>query len=1230
MLKLFKTIFLLLISFSSYAQTGYFIPNKGQLPDNVKFHARLKYGDFYIEKTGFKIQVRSVDDVDEKLSHNHHTIEGLDSPTDSHKKHIHTHNHIDHDRLIKGHNFDIKFIGADLSGVFSSVSAGNFKINQFQGNDKNKWVAGLTPLQSVTIRNIYPKTDLKVYFWKDGFKYEFILQPGADASNIKIQYQNLDKINFSAERLELITSVGTLSDSNPISFSGPHKENKIPTVFKKINDSTFTLIPQTIPKSEVLVIDPQLSFATFSGSTQDNWGYTATYDDKGFAYAGGVAFFGGYPTTAGAFQTNYAGGSIDISISKYTPDGRSLAYSTYIGGSGSETPHSMIVNAANELIVYGASGSSDFPTTANAYDKTFNGGSAGTLSNVLDFDNGSDIVIFKLSSTGEDLTGSTFFGGSGNDGLNNSTVGEFLNVNYADIYRGEVITDGSDEIFIASVTSSTDITTANNCFQPVYGGGGLDGLVAHFNADLSSLIWSSYLGGNDVDACYALKQNSKGDVYVTGGTMSSDLNANGLQNNWSGNIDGFLGRISNDGTTLLNATYIGNSAYDQSYFVEVDFEDKVYAYGQTSSALPISSGVYSNANASMFLHKYDETLSVLEKSTLFGDASFGTDIVPTALMVSDCKEIYISGWGGAINDSGGNMRNMPLTANAFQADTDGSDFYFAVFAPDFEELNYGSFFGGNGTAEHVDGGTSRFDRNGTIYQSVCAGCGGSSVFPTTAGVYSPNNQSSNCNLALIKFDVAELVANIEFLPEPNYCENTPINFINQSTGGASYKWILPSGEESTSFNTSVTFDSTGIYEITLIAYDPNSCIQSDTATTIIEIIKIEEITIDIDTFVCQGGTLEIKTKGGPDDNNYSWYTDNQNFTENGNTFTTTPDSTTQYFVQYTNKCGSSISEVTVPVYFIPTPSNNNFTVCEKETGEFAFEYNELDTIFELFNRDFELTDSTIKFTPFESSIYYIQTNSECGTAIDTFVIKYVTFDYEINNDTLVCPGDTLNLTADSKLSFEWLSPSLTPLNSGDTLRIEPQTSTIYPILFKQGNCSIYDTVIIDVLTKPEQPHESEYLVNYTESQRIDLNPFFEYNWSPREFLSCADCPSVTVTPDNDIQYFFTYIDTNNCVLVDSVTVKVSFPLYIPNTFTPNNDGTNDFFFAQSTAIGDFEISIFNRWGQQVFYTQDINEGWDGTFNGIPQQQDTYVYKIIYTRRYRDKILQRVGRVNLIR
>ena len=158
-----------------------------------------------------------------------------------------------------------------------------------------------------------------------------------------------------------------------------------------------------------LVIDPTVVAATLSGTTiNENFGHSATFDFSGNIYVGAQSFGSGYPTTLGAFQRNFGGGEVDIAVSKYNTSGTQLIYASYIGGNGRDLPHSLITDFDEQLYIYGSSNSVNYPTTSNAVQPN----AGGEM----------DIVISILNADGTSLVGSTYIGGSGNDGLNASEI----------------------------------------------------------------------------------------------------------------------------------------------------------------------------------------------------------------------------------------------------------------------------------------------------------------------------------------------------------------------------------------------------------------------------------------------------------------------------------------------------------------------------------------------------------------------------------------------------------------------------------------------------------------------------------------------------------------------------------------------------------------------------------------------------------------------------------------
>ncbi|MDX5443175.1 MAG: gliding motility-associated C-terminal domain-containing protein, partial [Hymenobacteraceae bacterium] len=309
--------------------------------------------------------------------------------------------------------------------------------------------------------------------------------------------------------------------------------------------------------------------------------------------------------------------------------------------------------------------------------------------------------------------------------------------------------------YIASSTFSNNFP-ALNAFQPNLRGGN-DAIICKLNSDLSGLHWSSYLGGSNIDAAYSIQLDNS-HVYVCGGTNSSDLQhtSGSFKAFNSGSTDGFVAKLSKSGN-IVRTTYIGTPNYDQTYFVQLDVNSNVYLLGQTLGNYPVSAGVYFNANGRQFIQKLNSDLTQPVFSTIFG-ANGNINISPTAFLVDDCERILIAGWGGNTSNSliGGlisNTNNLPTTPGAFQRTTDGSDFYLIQLDANATNLAYATFLGGTSMrGEHVDGGTSRFDKRGIVYQAVCGGCGGSSAFPTTPGAWSRTNRSTNCNNAAFKFD----------------------------------------------------------------------------------------------------------------------------------------------------------------------------------------------------------------------------------------------------------------------------------------------------------------------------------------------------------------------------------------------------------------------------------------------------------------------------------------------
>lgn len=832
-----------------------FIENKNQWNSKVDYKLELNYGAIFFEKKAVTYSFYDVKDVEAIRD----AKTGVAPNSNA-------------NGIIDGHAFRVSFVGANTSGnaSVSALTPSDTYRNYYLGNDPQNWASEVRSFEEVNYTELYNGIDLKYYSVASPtngpvLKYDFIVHAGSNPAQIKLRYDGLNSMSVSNDKLHLVNSINTVIEQEPYAYQMING-NEVPVdcYYKLVGNKVEFDFPSGYNPDYDLVIDPVLEFSTYTGSSSDNFGFTSTYDLDGNLYAGGIVFGVGYPTTLGAFQVNYAG-VVDVGVSKFTPDGSSLIYSTYIGGLDTELPSSLVVNSNNELVIMGTTGSFDFPTAVNGFDRTFNGGSfANFPNNGATFNNGTDIFVSKLNASGTALGGSTFIGGSSNDGINHNAVSQ-LQFNYGDQFRGEVIVDGQDNIYVASSTLSSDFPTTPGVFQP-NSSGSQDAVVFKLNPSLSSILWSSYHGGSSVDAGYSVKLDNSDNLLVSGGTISSNLNATSgafRSSFQGGTADGYVSKINNAGTQLIRTSYIGTSAYDQTYFVETDRFNNVYLYGQTRGLYPVSAGVYSNANSKQFIQKLDSTLSTSVFSTTFGSGSTAPNLSPTAFLVDVCGYIYASGWGGNVNTSwnsqAGTTFGMPVSPGAFQSSTDGSDFYFIVFGPDASFLEYATYFGGNGSAEHVDGGTSRFDKRGAIYQAVCAGCGGNSLFPTTPGVWSNTNNSFNCNLGALKFDFEINSVTVDVSATSiSGCAPLAVQFDDIENVAVNYFWDFGDGNTAAVKSPAHTFNQPGTYEVTLIGYDPTACVGvnlTDTSRVIINVY--DEVLSSVNAEVCDGDSYFV-------------------------------------------------------------------------------------------------------------------------------------------------------------------------------------------------------------------------------------------------------------------------------------------------------------------------------------------------------------------------------------
>lgn len=792
-----------------------FVANEGQWRGDFDSKIELSNGAIFLDSQGYIASFLNI-------PHDH--------------QHEHSHGKSAEYKL---HSYRMSFVGSSKKANWRGSGNSFHPRHYFLGSNNQFWRSNVSSTDKANLENIYPGISVEMLEVDDHLKYNFLIAPKADPNLIIMQYEGLESLRLKNKVLYLETKLGTVTESIPLAYQLINGRKTIVKCEYQIIGKEIHFKLGRYKDQYPLIIDPVLDFSTFSGSGDLNFGNSATYGDNGSIYGAGVNFGINYPVTTGVFQSTFEGDSafnVDVSISKFDATGSQLLYATYLGGRDIEVVHSIISNEQGELYVLGNTGSSNFPTTAGAFQKNFAGGVFQSSFAFNDYNSGSDIFIAKISDDGSQLLSSTFWGGAGNDGFN-----EAIYKNYGDHYRGEIIIGEDGEILVLSSTNSLSIPlNGSNTIQRTENS--QEALVGVFDAQLSSIQWATFYGGTGAETGYSIKE-FQNKVFITGSTASDDLElgTKPIFNARQGDFDGYIASFNGENGNLLGSTYYGTDKEDQSFLMDLDYDGNIYIFGQTKGSILSTPGVYTQSGSRQFLAKIDSSLSNILWQTTLGSGQNKQDIVPSAFMVDKCLNIYISGWSGLSNSvtfpaiPNGNTFSLPTTSDAFQSSTDGSDFYFMVLGHDANQLLYASYFGGSDN-EHVDGGTSRFSKDGTIYQAVCSNCNNRS-FPTTPNGYSPNSGNNSCNMAVLKFSfqqILEASAQIGFTTEiDSICDGLKVNFQNGSNNATNYEWFFGNGSSSTSINPSVTYRDLGSYPVTLIAYD-TICNISDTA--IIEII----------------------------------------------------------------------------------------------------------------------------------------------------------------------------------------------------------------------------------------------------------------------------------------------------------------------------------------------------------------------------------------------------------
>jgi hypothetical protein len=612
---------------------------------------------------------------------------------------LQTHNYIQEQIRYQSVILKQQFIGAnDVEPIGKNKT--DYFSNFFYGNDSSKWRSNVQNFREIIYENIYDGINLKYYSNENGLKYDFIIHPNADISQIRIRYEGAEKLEIDGQgNLVIKTTVQDLTENELFIYQ--HYDNfrhPVKGRFRLFNDYEYAFeIRENYRSDEILIIDPEieLEFSTFIGCGSYDFGRCITVDNQRNSYITGRASSQSFPKTGGVYDRTYNGGSQDLFVLKFNPICSKIIYSTFVGGGGYDRMFDIEVDIKGNVYITGNTESNDFPTTFGAFDRTANGGVVG------------DAFAFKLNETGGSLMFSTFLGGQ-----------------YSD-YGWAIDFDNFGNVYVTGHTDSPNFPITNDAYDKTHDNTWYDIFLAKFNHNASKLNYSTFIGGDSGDRAIDIILLKKDIVILSGHTYSSNFpttsNANDTSHN--GKWDVFVMKFNITNSSLIYSTFIGAGNEDQSWGLDIDLSGNAYITGRTNSNdFPTTQNALNtsyNGGYDIFVTKLNKNGSSIIFSTFIGggDYEIGTGI-------------EVDGYGNSFVCGYTDSSNFPVTSNAYQKKNgEYADVFLFKMAANGSALIYSTYFRGSGSDKGFD---ITLDNQENAY---ITGETWSYGFPTTPGVY---------------------------------------------------------------------------------------------------------------------------------------------------------------------------------------------------------------------------------------------------------------------------------------------------------------------------------------------------------------------------------------------------------------------------------------------------------------------------------------------------------------
>lgn len=532
-------------------------------------------------------------------------------------------------------------------------------VNYLQGNNAADWYTNVATYGAVTYQQLYPGVDLHYVGQAGQLIHTFEVAPGVDPEVIHWSYDDNVSVSVDETTGDLVLSINAADDQNPITLV-----QSLPTAWQmmdgdrqllktnyslKENGTVSLKIEDQQTELNLFIEQRILTPIAVLGSSGFETGNSIAVDSSDNIYIVGSTFTQDFPTVD-PIQTWRGGG--DVFVTKLSPDGSTIIFSTFLGGSDDESGTGIAVDSDNYVYITGTTSSVNFPVQ-NPFQATYSG--------LI------DSFVAKLATDGTGLIYSTYLGGTVQD------------------WAQALAIDSTGHVYITGGTASSDFPLVNpyqtqHSFHEAF--------VTKFSPDGTSLVFSTYLGGDeDGEGAYGIAVGQDNTIFVTGLTGSDDFPVvNPYQSSLLGTSNAFVTRFAADGASLIYSTYLGGEFETIGRGIVVDESLNAYVVGETRSTnFPTVNPLQgvNNGYEDVFITKLSSTGNTLLYSTYLGGTGYDSG---TAIALDDGNQMYVVGRTSS--------PDFPV-ANPVQLDMGSYDIFVTSISSDGSSLVYSSYLGGD-------------------------------------------------------------------------------------------------------------------------------------------------------------------------------------------------------------------------------------------------------------------------------------------------------------------------------------------------------------------------------------------------------------------------------------------------------------------------------------------------------------------------------------------------------